>query len=160
MNTVLRQAAFAGLTLLAAGAAMAGATVTYAQPDQFTDVPFQNYERERVLKELTAHFDTLAAKLPPGQELKVEILDVDLAGEVRHNFRGSQDLRVLKGGADWPRMHLRYAIEQDGKVIKSGDAQVSDMNYMRQHSRYFDGAFLRYEKNMLDQWFKDTVAAR
>lgn len=160
MNTVLRQAAVAGLVLLSAGSAMAGATVTYAQPDKFTDVPFQSVERERVLKALTEHFDKLAAQLPPGQDLKVEILDVDLAGELRHNFRGGQDLRVLNGGADWPHMHLRYTIEQGGKVIKSGDARLADMRYQHNHHRYGDGDFLRYEKTMLDNWFKETIAAR
>ena len=160
MNPVFRQAALAGLVLLSAGSAMAGATVTYAQPDRFTDVPFKTWERERVLKELSAHFDKLAARLPPGQALKVEILDLDLAGTVRHDFRGSEDLRVLNGGADWPHMHLRYTIEQDGKVIKSGDEHLADMNYLDKNSRYFGGDTLRYEKKMLDDWFKQTIAVR
>ena len=160
MNTVLRQYSLAGLVLLAAGSATAAATVTYADPEHFRDMPFQSWERERVLKELSAHFDKLAAKLPAGQDLKVEVLDVDLAGELRPNFRGNQDMRIMKGGADWPHMHLRYTIEQDGKVIKSGDSRLSDMNYMSQNSRYFGGDFLRYEKKMLDEWFKETVAVR
>jgi len=160
MNIVLRQAAFAGMVLLSAGSAVAGATVTYASPDNFTDMPFPNWERERVLKELSAHFDKLATRLPPGQDLKVEILDVNLAGELRPNFRGGQDLRILKGGADWPHMHLRYTIEQDGKVIKSGDEQLSDMNYLSQNSRAYNGDLLRYEKKMLDDWFKQALAAR
>jgi len=160
MNTTLRSAALAGLFLLSSGSALAGATVTYDQPERFSDLPFPTWERERVLKELSAHFDKLAAQLPAGQDLKVEVLNVDLAGELRPNYRGSEELRILKGGADWPHMHLRYAIEQDGKVIKSGDEHLSDMNYMRQNSRYFSGDFLRHEKRMLDTWFKETLAAR
>lgn len=152
-------AAVVALPASAATAATAAASVSYVEPDRFTDVPFTPWERERVLKQLTAHFDKLAASLPPGQELKVEVLDLDLAGQTKPNFRGGQDLRVMNGGADWPHIHLRYSITEGGKVIKSGEEKLSNMQYLDRMNRYGNTELLRYEKQMLDDWFKKNVVA-
>ncbi len=160
MKTVMRRAALAGLMLVSAGGALAGATVTYAAPEKFSDMPLSTVERERVLKDLSMHFDKLATTLPAGQELKVEILDVDLAGRLRYDLPGARELRVLKGGADWPHIHLRYAIEQNGQVLKSGEEKLSSMMYLDRYNRYTSGESLRNEKQMLDEWFKNKVAAQ
>lgn len=157
-------AAVMALPALAAGSGTAvgtaGASVSYVEPERFTDVPFTPWERERVLKQLSAHFDKLGASLPPGQELKVEVLDLDLAGQTKPNFRGGQDLRVMNGGADWPHIHFRYSISEGGKVIKSGEEKLSNMQYLGRMNHYGNTELLRYEKQMLDDWFKQTVAAR
>ena len=153
-NQVMRQSAVAALCALAAGSASAAATVNFVEPERFTDLPFSHVERERVLKELRGHFDKLAAKLPAGQELKVEVLDVDLAGITRPTM-SQPELRILNGGADWPKMHFRYTIEQGGQVLKSGEAKLSDMTYMQNINRYSSGTSLRYEKHMLDDWFRE-----
>lgn len=160
MKSLIRQAALAGLCLFSAGGAMAGATVTFAQPDNFSDVPFASWERERVLKDLSAHFDKLAATLPPGQELSVEVLDVDLAGRTWHGRWAKPDLRVMNGRADWPHLKLRYTITEDGKVVSSGEDSLSNMSYLHRHNRYYNGDSLRYEKQMLDDWFKERIAVR
>lgn len=158
MNKLVGRLAF-GLCALAAGSATAAAaTVSFVEPEHFTDVPFSHVERERVLKELSGHFDKLAASLPTGQQLKVEVLDVDLAGITRPTM-SQPELRILNGGADWPKMRFRYTIEQGGQVLKSGEAKLSDMNYMHSINRYSSGTTLRYEKQMLDSWFREQVAA-
>jgi hypothetical protein len=157
MKPVTRHLALAGLFLLSAGGASAEVTVAYTKPEQFADMPFEPWERERVLQELTAHFNKLGKALPAGETLRVEVLDLDLAGRLRPNMRTVRDLRVLNNGADWPHMHLRYSVEADGKVIRSGDDQLSNMNYMNRHNRYQEGDFLRYEKQMIDDWFNKAV---
>jgi hypothetical protein len=55
-------------------------------------------------------------------------------------------------------MELNYAIEQNGQVIKSGQSQLQDMNYQQTFSHYFDSEPLRYEKQMIDDWFDKTIA--
>lgn len=161
MTSLIRQAALAGLCLLGAGSAMAGtATVTFAQPEKFSDVPFAPWDRERVLKDLTAHFNKLAATLPPEQDLAVEVLDVDLAGRTWPGRWSNPDLRVMNGRADWPHLNLRYTITQGGQVISSGEDKLSNMSYLHRHNRYYNGDALRYEKQMLDDWFKERVAVR
>ena len=150
--------ALAGLFALAAGSAGAAVSVTYVQPDKFSDLPFVTWEREDTLKTLTEHFTWLGSALPPGQDLRIEVTDVDLAGRAIPSVRAGREVRVLRGQADWPRIELRYALEQNGQVVKSGEARLSDMNYINHTSRYFDGEPLRYEKSMIDDWFEKTIA--
>ena len=116
----------AALLLAAASAASAGeVTVKYQDPDKFVDVPFWDQDREQVLKELTAHFQHLARQLPPNQQLQITVTDLDLAGRVEPRRRTLRDIRVLRGGADWPTMELQYTLEQDGKVIASKKVQLT-----------------------------------
>jgi hypothetical protein len=160
MNTVLLRAALAGLALAAAASASAGsAKVTFVHPEKFSDVPFSTSDRERVLEDLRHHFAKLAATLPANQQLNVEVTDIDLAGQVWPTRRG-QDLRIMKGGADWPRMSLSYTITEGDRVLKSGTASLSDMAYQQSMTRYGSDDALRYEKHMIDQWFKEKIASR
>ncbi len=145
----------AALLLAAASAASAGeVTVKYQEPERFSDVPFWDKDREQVLKELTAHFQHLARQLPANQQLTVTVTDLDLAGRVEPRRRTIHDIRVLRGGADWPTMELQYTLEQDGKVIASGTDRLSNMIYLDQFNRYGENDTLRYEKPMVDEWFK------
>jgi hypothetical protein len=159
MKTAFKSLALAGLLALTAGAASAGVTVAFSHPENFLDMPFSPVDRERVLKDLSDHFAQLGARLPPGQDLRVEVLDLDLAGRLHPNFRG-QELRILNGGADWPHMQVRYTLEANGRVIASGEDNLSDMMYLNRINRYLDGDTLRYEKRMIDDWFTTRFAPR
>jgi hypothetical protein len=159
MKNVIQKLAVSGLLALAAGAASADVTVNYIQPEHFSDLPFAPWEREEVLKDLTEHFASLGAKLPPGQNLRIDVQDVDLAGRI-YPGRGARDLRVIRNGAEWPRIDLHYTIESKGQVLRSGDAQLRDMAFMDRISRYSDGDNLRYERRMIDDWFYSTIMPR
>ncbi|WP_426103539.1 DUF3016 domain-containing protein [Massilia sp. TSP1-1-2] len=161
MMTLIRPLALAAALLCAAGAASAGtASVSFANPDQFADLPRDAYQREQVLADLGEHFGVLAARLPAGQEMKVEVLDVDMAGRSWPGGWGMRELRVLDGGADWPHIKFRYTISHDGKVVKGGDEMLHSMDYLSRLNRYSSGDTLRYEKQMLDTWFKTLTAVR
>lgn len=144
---------------MALGAVSANAmvTVTFVQPESYVDMPFASWERERVMKELKTHFVKLGTQLPQGQDLKVEVQDIDLAGRIEPRISSGHEIRVLKGGADWPMIQLHYSVESDGKVVRSGDARVSDMTYLNHINRYSANEPLRYEKRMLDDWFKTVM---
>jgi hypothetical protein len=158
MKTHLHKLALVGLFALVAGSASAAVTVHYVEPDKFTDVPFVSWDREDALKQLADHFTKLGSSLPPGQDLRIDVLDVDMAGRLIPNAHLGRDLRVLHGRADWPRIDLRYTLEQNGQVIKGGEARLSDMNYLDHTTRhYFDSEPLRYEKQMIDDWFEKTI---
>ena len=159
MKNVIQRLALGGLLALAAGAASADVTVNYVQPERFSDLPFATWEREDVLKDLTRHFAKLGAQLPPGQNLRVDVLDVDLAG--REYPGGPRDLRIIKSsGVDWPRIDLRFAIEQNGQVLRSGEVQLRDMSFMDRISRHTDSDSLRHEKRMIDDWFYSAIMPR
>ncbi|OBV37007.1 DUF3016 domain-containing protein [Janthinobacterium psychrotolerans] len=157
MKKEIRRLLLAGAVLLASNGAWAQAAsnteVRYDKPEQFMDVSFDQHKREEVLTELTRHFEKLGATLPAGQQLKIVVKDIDLAGRENPALRTANDIRVMTGGADWPRISLSYVLEQDGKVIGSADAQLSDMAYLTHMNRYASGERLRYEKRMIDEWF-------
>ena len=156
MRLITRTTLAAAVALLACSAAWAEVSVTYVKPEDYLDVPRNQIERERMLKDFSDYFAKLDKKLPAGQTLKIEVLDIDLAGRLYPRYNG-EDIRILKGGADWPRIHLRYTLEQDGKTLRSGDAELPDMSYQDRVPRHFDNDTLRYEKQMLDDWFSKSI---
>ena len=158
MKTFMKALALAGLFALTTGSAQAGVSVTFDETHHYSDVPFDPTDRKQTLDALADHFTSLGKYLPPGQDLHVTVLDVDLAGRMVPNFRAGHDMRVITGRADWPHMELRYSLEQNGQVIKSGDAQIQDMDYQSRITRYFDNDLFRYEKQMIDDWFDKNIA--
>ncbi len=146
----------AALWLISAGSAAAAVTVTFLNVDNYAEMPRYDGDKQAILNGLETHFKTLAAGLPAGQDMKVEVLDLGMAGRIDPMHR-MYDIRVLRGQADWPKMKLRYTIEEQGKVIKSGEESISDMTYMEHLNRYWRSDSLRYEKRMIDDWFKKTV---
>lgn len=160
MGKKLTRLLLAGAVLLAGGGAWAQANtateVRYDKPEQFADLSFDPRKREEALTELTRHFQKLGKTLPAGQQLKVVVTDIDLAGREDPRIRAANEIRVMTGGADWPRISLSYVLEQDGKLLKSGDAKLSDMSYLSRMNRYTSNESLRYEKPMIDEWFEKT----
>lgn len=143
-------------TLAASLPAAAGtAEVDWTQPGHYRDAGRSIVDRERTLQSLADHFDRLALRLPQGQTLKIEVLDVDLAGELQP--WGWQELRVLRGRADWPQLTLRYALRQGADTLQAGEVRLADMNYLQMPRGPALGAGdLAYEKRMLSRWFDDT----
>lgn len=148
------------LALLASSSAWAGVQVNFSKPDDYSDMPFSTRDREQILAGLAEHFQLLGKGLRPGQDLQIEVTDVDLAGREDPMRRGTMDVRVMDGRTDWPRMRLRYVLEQDGKVIASGNAALSDMSYLQRINRYSSSDALRYEKKMIDDWFENTFGIK
>jgi len=146
--------------LLASAAASADVTVNFVKPENFPDMPFSPVDRDNVLKDISDYFVKLGRNLPEGTDLRIDVLDLDLAGRLEPSRRGDRDLRILRGTADWPRMTLHFTIESGGKVVNSGDATLQDMNYQSSGRLTSDSDPLRYEKKMIDDWFYKAVAPR
>lgn len=144
---------------MAAAYAAGTVDVSFVKPDEFADIGHGSIEIERNTQVLADHLKKLGARLPNGQALKLEVLDVDLAGEQRLNRRGN-DLRVLRGRADWPSMTVRYTLTADGRTVRSGQERITDMNYMFGSLRgYGSDEALAYDRRMLDRWFAENFAA-
>lgn len=159
MNYLLKTMAL-GALLLAGGAASAGVTVNFVKPENYPDMPFSPVDRDATLKDIGDYITSLGKNLPDGTDVRIDVTDLDLAGRLEPSRRGDRDIRIMRGGADWPRMTLHYSVESGGKVIKGGDAQLQDMDYQFHASRLTDGDPLRYEKRMIDDWFYSTIAPR
>jgi Protein of unknown function (DUF3016) len=143
-------------TLLVAGAAQAAGSVqvSFVKPENFADIRDRTYSREQNLKALEQVFTSVAQPyVADGQTLKIEVLDVDLAGEVRPGAR-AWDVRVLRGRADWPRITFRWSVEGAGAALRSGEAVVQDMAYLQHIPPAMSDTALVYERRMLDEWFR------
>jgi hypothetical protein len=154
MKRALALAAF----VFATGAAQAAGTVqvNFVQPERFADVRDRNFTSAQNLAALErVLIETASPHVPDGSTLKIDVLDVDLAGEVRPGSR-SWDVRVLRGRADWPRITLRWTLE--GAAPKSGQAVVQDMAYLQRIQPPMSDGALVYERRMLDEYFRLTFA--
>ena len=155
------------LVLLAAAgpAAAAGtATVTFVDPDRFTDAG-QSRENpsERDLAvlrtELEKHVEALAARyLGDGESLDIEVLDIDLAGRFQPSAR-LNDVRIVRD-IDWPRLRLRSTLSRDGVAQRPVEERLSAPSFMMSINRYSSGDRLRYEKDMLDDWCRQRFGKR
>lgn len=145
----------AAVALLLSGLAQAGTVeVNFVQPERYTDAG-HGADAEATRKTLDQHLQALGqAGLPAQQRLKIEILDIDLAGETRPMLSLANDLRVIKGRADWPRIHLRYALSEGEKTLSSGDESISDMAYLMRSRVNDRSESLPYERRLLSDWFR------
>ena len=68
----------AGIVTFPAGA---GVTVSFVEPATYTDTGQFGREADSALREIEAHLKYLGERyLPPDRILKIEVLDIDLAG--------------------------------------------------------------------------------
>ena len=129
--------------------------VSFIEPRQFSDAGTTAVETERNTRVLADELKRLSLRLPDGQQLRVEVLDVDLAGTVKLGRRG--DLRVLRGGADWPSLRLRYTLSAAGQPLLSGEESIADLDYLGSPPPVAYGASLPYEQRLLQRWFTERI---
>jgi hypothetical protein len=152
MNAPIRIA----LAAAALAALPAVATVTVSFPSAwYTDIGIGgSKEADDIKNELARYIHTLDEKyLKPEDSLWVDVIDVDLAGEPLS--RGPRDRRVLRGGADFPVIVVRYRLDRGGK-ISSGEDRLREMGYFQSSLRInSSNESLYYEKRLLERWFRE-----
>lgn len=154
----MRTIALALALLAASSAALAAGQVqvSFKSLDDLADVG-RGIDRERNVQTLADHFKSLAARLPDGQTLKIEVQDVNLAGELKPT-RGGSDVRVMKGSADWPTIDMRWTLQAGDRTLRSAAERLSDMSYLMHSLRGMGDGPLPYEARMIDRWFNERVA--
>lgn len=163
IKAAMRKAGFALAALLATGTAHA-ADVTFTDPQKFIDATFDRPRSEKNLREVQEAvrkmFSQLAGTyLAPGQSLSVEVSDIDLAGRIEPTASMADEIRVMRTSS-WPRLRFTYAVTENGAVVRSGEADIHDFNYLTGFNRYFDSDRLRYERQMLADWFRENLAPK
>lgn len=147
-------------TLLSSNAYAATTEITWKDYEKYYDVNEGNHSRANFKDLLTGHLEEhlteLAAKLPENQTLKIEVTDVDLAGQVRPGAMNSS--RIVKNGYP-PRINFSYQLlDANGKEIKSEELKLRDLSFMTNPPMKYRNKLFGYEKKMLDDWFKDTFS--
>lgn len=152
------------LLILAAGLAQAEeqrVQVHYVNTEKFADFGRSQWDRERNQQDFKALFEEVAAKLPAGRQLSIKVLDVNLAGELEWVRRATSEIRVLRD-VTWPMVEFEYTLSENGRVLKSDTVRLSDMGYLQ--GGFFTAAqqstHLRYERRMLDRWYRGTIEGR
>jgi hypothetical protein len=158
MKTFARLGCAALICTSLAAAAQAGTVeVSYDPAATYTDAGDGPGQREATLAELAAHLKGLGARRPGGSPvLRVQLLDVDLAGTVRPVGRTGQQQRIVRGGADWPHVRLSWTLLEGEGELRRGEETLSDLNYTWRGTAYGGSSSdaLRYEKRLLSDWFE------
>src|SRR5262245_37879761 len=153
-------AAFTGVTMRSI---VPFALLSLAAPDNYYDAGTTKHDVPANLKELELFITDLGQRfLPDGHVVSISVLDIDLAGYVKPLVRqGGLEVRVARGAADWPKFKLRYTLEVNGTQTKSAEETVQDMNYGRHGQTYLYTTRdqLRYEKQLLEGWFRSHFTA-
>lgn len=160
---LLMQAALAAAVLVGSSSAQAadpsrvqvrfvGDTSAYA------DLGESASDRESNLSALTAVFQGLSSRLPAGQILDVVVSDVNLAGELEW-MRSAQRLRVMRN-IGWPMVQLSYTLKDGDRVLRHGEARVTDMDYLSTRPMGIETQRLGYEERMLQEWLRRVLASR
>ena len=148
-----------GLFALAA-TARADVQVNFVQPEKFSDIKDNHgFKRTELLKDIEAHLVEQAGKRLPGKDVRINVTDVDLAGEVEPFGRRMEWLRVMRT-VTLPYLAFSYEVLEGGKVVRQGDVKLRDMNYQDGFNSYSSSDSLRYEKQMIDRWFKDEFSPK
>jgi len=149
------------LSLLAlAAVARADVQVNFVRPDTFIDIKDNNGFRDPdVLKAIEKHLVEQAQKYLPGRDVRINVTDVDLAGQVEPIGRSWTWVRVMRT-VTLPSISLNYEVRDGDKVVKQGEATLRDMNYQDGFNSYFGSETLRYERRMIDRWFKDEFSPK
>ncbi|MEW5882535.1 MAG: DUF3016 domain-containing protein [Pseudomonadota bacterium] len=157
MKSISLLAALSVLFLAAPAAAKPAVEVVFVSPDRYTDATPSSHlvnekEREATLTLLREHLQSLGSKyLQADDRLRIEVLDVNLAGEFELWRSRDGDVRVLRD-ATLPRIHLKYTLTRAG-VESAGEERLVDPNYLRESSFCRTGGTLCHEKLMLEEWF-------
>ena len=138
-------------------------SVTWDDPANFTEIRYSlnKYESRRGdwVEQLAQHLRERAEKrLPPGEQLQVNITDIDRAGAYEP-WRGVQfyDTRFILDIYP-PRMTFNYRrIGARGEVVAEGEREIRDMGYLMVSNPYFNSDTLRYEKAMIDRWVSQEL---
>ena len=154
----LRTATVLASSVLAASVAMAGTVdVQFVNTANYANEGNSRADEDQTLLSLAQHLKQLGQRLlPADQVLKIEVEDLVLAGNVRP-VHGGQQVRIVRGTADFPQIKLKYTLQASGQPVRSGEEWVKDMNYSRHPSARATDP-LHYEKQMLDTWFKERFA--
>jgi hypothetical protein len=145
-----------GLAVAASAQAAGKVEVAFAAPFSYTDLGRDVSDAEANRQQLSAWLQDLGRRhLQANEVLQIEVLDARLAGNLRPApATPTGQVRIARGGADYPRIKLRYTLLADGKPVQRGEETVADLNYLRDSPAKRIDDPLAHEKRMLARWFK------
>lgn len=134
----------------------------YISPEKFTDISSIDHgpPDQAYLEQLRQHvLKKAAAYLAPGEQLSIEIKDIDMAGGFEPWSAPGQSIRMVRHIYP-PRIELSYQWRRAaGEMIEEGSERLTDMFYqMRLMPDSTDA--MRYEKALMDDWLAKLFTGR
>lgn len=134
-------------------------SVTYAHPEQFTEMRTSPASQRSDIKDYLDLLKRYIAKrtarvLSPGQHLSIVVTDVAFAGHYEP-WTGAPGgwMRVVRRTFP-PRIDLHFTLKDaGGKVLKEGTRKLTNAGFMDGPSLH-DSDPLRYEKELIDRWLR------
>lgn len=131
-------------------------TVTFQDPERFTDVRDGEFETERgrdyTLDQLRKYIERRAgAVLPAGYTLKIVVSDVDLAGDYEPWHFPLRDVRIVRDLYP-PRIQFSYTVtDASGRVVSEASRTLTDLAFLQTIMPDRNDT-LRFEKALIDSW--------
>ncbi|WP_334107416.1 DUF3016 domain-containing protein [Methylobacillus sp.] len=153
------------LACLAASAAepsKSPVALEYISPEKFTDMSSTDHgpPNQGYLDQFRKHVVKKAATyLAPGEQLRIEIKDIDMAGGFEPWNTPGQSIRMVRHIYP-PRIELSYQwCDAAGNVVREGSERLTDLLY-QMRSVPDSSDVLRYEKALMDDWLAKLFAGR
>ena len=139
--------------------ASAAVEVSFLPAHQYADIG-DGVDARRAMKDIREHLVKLGERyLQPGLRLSVDVLEVDLAGNLQI-FDGPYGwgVRVLNGRADAPVLRLRHTLFFGEQVRSQGEDTLTDLMYLDHSYGHISDVSLYHEKILLERWFMTLFA--
>ncbi len=144
--------------------------VNFENPANFTDVKAHAMDdlSETYLAELRTHLQRRARSyLAPNQTLTMTFTDFDMAGEfepwrlrIRNVRLDTQKGRLMRSFYP-PRAEFTWVLsDENGNIVREGKERLVDMSFDLLANFNTDSQVLYYEKQMLDDWMRQTLRRR
>lgn len=157
MRRLLLALAIALVGFAAPGAALAEVSVIYSGPKDVSPLVYRSVsERDALVREIARTLRVAGDKLPKGQKLAVELLDVRPAGQFEPWRPSADTVRILRDVTP-PSVRLRYALTERGRAISRGEETVTDMNYLWSAAARSSLSSFPYERELMRDWFRDRI---
>jgi len=164
-HIMILAAALGGSVALAGAAEPAPApadsrvSVTFVDPGHFTDFKQDDNDAtsQFLVDQLREFIATTGGRyVPAGMNLEIKVTDVDLAGSFEP-WRGPEFARIRVVKSIYPpRIKLQFKLtDARGQTVSSGDRSLTDLAFqMRDPFLQPSDDYLRYEKDLLRDWFR------
>lgn len=134
--------------------AAATVEVGFLPADQYADIG-DGVDARRAMKEIQEHLVKLGERyLRPGFRLTIDVLEVDLAGNLQLLDGADGWERVLNGKVDAPLLRLRHTLRLGEQVRSQGEDALTDLMYLDHSDGHNSNAPLYHEKVLLECWFR------
>lgn len=148
------------------------ATNLHATPSLAVEIDFKNPEkyqdidpgttqskktfRKRLFNTLEKSFNKNMEKVDSAYNLKVTVLDVDLAGKINRGL--ANEIRTINDH-DFPRLHFYIILENDkGEIVLQGEQNLKERKDKHKSFRMRGSQSEFYlETSLIDKWFEKAL---